>query len=138
VQFDWAKADNHRDLNQAQRELDAYFRGQLRSFAVALAPQGTAFQKLAWIALAAIPFGATQTYGQQALAIGRPSAARAVGAANGRNPIGIIIPCHRVIGAGGAMTGYGGGLAAKRFLLNLEDGQSGVNSHNESPPPPAT
>lgn len=122
VQPGWVNARNHPLLNQTQRELDAYFHGQRRTFAVPLAPQGTVFQKKAWTALLAIPFGETRTYGQQALAIGRPSAARAVGAANGKNPIGIIIPCHRVIGASGAMTGYAGGLDAKRFLLNLENG----------------
>jgi methylated-DNA-[protein]-cysteine S-methyltransferase len=89
---------------------------------VALEPQGTPFQKKVWAALARIPFGETRTYGQQAQVIGQPAAVRAVGAANGRNPIGIVLPCHRVIGASGALTGYAGGLEAKAFLLRLEAG----------------
>ncbi len=120
VQSDWVHARNHSVLKQAQQELDAYFAGKLQTFAVPLAPHGTVFQKSVWTALTTIPYGETRTYGQQALAIGQPAAARAVGAANGRNPIGIIVPCHRVIGASGAMTGYAGGLDAKKFLLDLE------------------
>jgi methylated-DNA-[protein]-cysteine S-methyltransferase len=116
----WVMSRSHPVLQQAQDELDAYFRGRLRRFTVPLAPQGTAFQLRAWDALARIPFGETRTYGEQAVSIGQPSATRAVGMANGRNPIGIIIPCHRVIGAGGALTGFGGGLEAKRYLLALE------------------
>jgi methylated-DNA-[protein]-cysteine S-methyltransferase len=109
-------------LTRLRRELDAYFSGRLRSFSVALEPHGTPFQKRVWAALAQIPFGETRTYGQQARAIGQPSAVRAVGAANGRNPIGIVLPCHRVIGAKGELTGYAGGLEAKEFLLKLEAG----------------
>ncbi len=85
-----------------------------------IAPQGTSFQRHVWTALTGIPYGATRTYAQQAQAIGQPAAVRAVGAANGRNPISLIVPCHRVIGADGSMTGYAGGLAAKRLLLALE------------------
>ena len=117
---DWVEAPRNPLLLELQRELDAYFAGDLRQFSVALDPQGTDFQKRAWAALAAIPYGETRTYGQQAHAIGRPHAARAVGAANGRNPIGIVVPCHRVIGADGAMTGYAGGVDCKVFLLKLE------------------
>ncbi|MBK9020583.1 MAG: methylated-DNA--[protein]-cysteine S-methyltransferase [Sulfuritalea sp.] len=117
---DWVEAPRNPMLLELQRELDAYFAGDLRQFRVALDPQGTEFQKRAWAALAAIPYGETRTYGQQAVAIGRPQAARAVGAANGRNPIGIVVPCHRVIGADGAMTGYAGGVDCKVFLLKLE------------------
>jgi methylated-DNA-[protein]-cysteine S-methyltransferase len=109
-------------LDLAQRELDAYFAGVLREFTVKLAPQGTGFQKKVWAALLTIPYGATRSYGQQAAAIGAPKASRAVGAANGRNPIAIIIPCHRVIGANGSLTGFGGGMERKRILLDLERG----------------
>lgn len=117
---DWVEAPRNPLLLQLQRELDAYFACRLRRFAVPLDAQGTDFQKRAWAALAAIPYGETRSYGQQAHAIGRPQAARAVGAANGRNPIGIVVPCHRVIGADGAMTGYAGGVDCKVFLLKLE------------------
>jgi methylated-DNA-[protein]-cysteine S-methyltransferase len=110
-------------LDKARRELDAYFAGKLRAFTVALAPQGTAFQQRVWKALLTIPYGHTRSYGQQAAAIGAPNASRAVGLANGRNPIAIIIPCHRVIGANGGLTGYGGGMARKKLLLDLEQGQ---------------
>lgn len=120
VRADWLRDERHAVLQQARRELDAYFAGKLRSFAVALAPRGTDFQRRAWAALATIPFGETRTYGQQARAMGRPTAVRAVGAANGRNPIGIIVPCHRVIGADGSLTGYAGGMGNKEFLLKLE------------------
>lgn len=111
-------------LAQARRELDAYFAGKLRAFNVALAPCGTPFQQKVWAALRAIPYGATRTYGQQALAIGQPKAVRAVGLANGKNPISIIVPCHRVIGASGSLTGFGGGLPRKQTLLDLEQGAS--------------
>jgi methylated-DNA-[protein]-cysteine S-methyltransferase len=119
---DWVRDSRQGVLSQLRRELDAYFGGRLRCFTVALEPHGTEFQKKVWAALARIPFGETRTYGQQARAIGQPSAARAVGAANGRNPIGIVLPCHRVIGARGDLTGYAGGLEAKEFLLKLEAG----------------
>lgn len=117
---DWVRDERHAVLQQARRELDEYFAGKLRKFAVPLAPAGTDFQKRAWTALSRIPFGETRTYGQQAQAMGRPTAVRAVGAANGRNPIGIMIPCHRVIGADGSLTGYAGGMGNKEFLLKLE------------------
>ena len=103
-------------------QLDAYFAGELRRFDLALAPEGTAFQREVWSALSDIPYGETVSYGDLARRLGRPAASRAVGAANGRNPIPIIIPCHRVIGADGSLTGFGGGLAIKRKLLALEAG----------------
>jgi methylated-DNA-[protein]-cysteine S-methyltransferase len=109
-------------LDTARRELDAYFAGKLRAFKVKVAPQGTAFQQKVWAALQTIPYGATRTYAQQAAAIGAPKATRAVGAANGRNPVSIIIPCHRVIGANGSLTGFGGGIERKQILLELEQG----------------
>lgn len=109
-------------ITTARRQLDAYFAGKLRMFDLPLAPNGTPFQQRVWAALLDIPYGATRSYGQQAAAIGAPKAVRAVGLANGRNPIAIIIPCHRVIGANGSLTGYGGGMARKRLLLDLEQG----------------
>lgn len=117
---DWVRDERLPIFAQTRRELDAYFLGTLRSFTMPLAPQGTDFQKRAWIALSKIPYGETRSYGQQAHLIGQPSAVRAIGAANGKNPIGIIVPCHRVIGANGALTGYAGGLHNKEFLLKLE------------------
>lgn len=111
-------------LTNARRELDAYFAGRLRTFTVALAPQGTPFQQRVWEALLKIPYGATRSYAQQGAAIGAPNASRAVGLANGRNPIAIIVPCHRVIGANGSLTGYGGGMARKQQLLDLEQGEA--------------
>lgn len=117
-----APLGNDRVLDQARRELDRYFAGALQNFSVPVAPRGTAFQLEVWDALTKIPYGATRSYGEQARAIGRPAAVRAVGAANGRNPIAIVIPCHRVIGAGGALTGFGGGLECKQALLDLERG----------------
>lgn len=107
-------------LVETARQLAEYFAGERRVFELPLAPEGTAFQQLVWQALVKIPFGETRTYGQQAAAIRRPAASRAVGAANGKNPIGIIVPCHRVIGTNGTLTGYAGGLAMKRWLLEHE------------------
>jgi methylated-DNA-[protein]-cysteine S-methyltransferase len=109
-------------IAKARKQLDAYFTGKVRDFDLPLAPEGTEFQQRVWAALLKIPYGATRSYGQQAAAIGSPKAVRAVGLANGRNPIAIIIPCHRVIGANGSLTGYGGGMARKRLLLDLEQG----------------
>lgn len=117
-----APAGSDSVLDLARRELDEYFQAARSHFTVPVAPAGTAFQRQCWAALQQIPYGATRTYGQQANAIGAPKAVRAVGLANGRNPISIIIPCHRVIGANGALTGYGGGMPRKQFLLDLEAG----------------
>jgi methylated-DNA-[protein]-cysteine S-methyltransferase len=111
-----------RVLAQARRELDQYFAGKRTAFDLPLAPRGTPFQQRVWAALLQIPYGATRSYGQQAAAIGNAKAVRAVGLANGRNPISIIVPCHRVIGASGSLTGFGGGIERKRFLLDLEQG----------------
>ena len=107
-------------------ELRSYFAGELREFAVPLAPGGSAFEQRVWSILRAIPYGTTTSYGAIARELGVPNAARAVGTANGRNPIAIVIPCHRVIGADGGLTGYGGGLARKRLLLELEGRQVGL------------
>jgi methylated-DNA-[protein]-cysteine S-methyltransferase len=107
-------------LREAETQLRAYFAGELRRFDLPLAPRGTTFQLSVWDALLEIPYGSTTSYSELAAAIGRPSACRAVGAANGRNPLAVIVPCHRVIGAAGGLTGYGGGLERKRMLLALE------------------
>jgi methylated-DNA-[protein]-cysteine S-methyltransferase len=109
-------------LVQAIEQLNQYFAGTRREFDLPLAPVGTPFQLACWRALAEIPYGETRSYGQQADRIGKPDRARAVGAANGANPIAIILPCHRVIGADGSLTGFGGGLETKRRLLDLEAG----------------
>lgn len=104
-------------------QLDAYFAGELKEFDLPLMPKGTAFQESVWRALTEIPFGETWSYGQLAAHIDKPKASRAVGAANGVNPIPVIIPCHRVIGSSGKLTGFGGGIETKQFLLELESGQ---------------
>jgi len=106
----------------AADQLAAYFAGQLTEFDLPLAPAGTRFQRTVWAALQQIPYGETWSYGQLACKIGNPAAVRAVGLANGRNPIALVVPCHRVIGADGSLTGYGGGLERKRYLLDLEAG----------------
>lgn len=115
-------------LERARAEIAAYFAGTLRDFTVPLAPAGTPFQLRVWEALRAIPFGMTQSYRDVALRIGQPTATRAVGLANGKNPIAVIVPCHRVIGADGSLTGYGGGLPRKRTLLDHEARCAGVPS----------
>jgi methylated-DNA-[protein]-cysteine S-methyltransferase len=102
------------------RQLDEYFAGHRTEFDVPMVFAGTPFQRIVWTALREIPYGETESYGRLAERIGRPSAARAVGLANGRNPIGIIVPCHRVVGATGDLTGYGGGLERKQHLLDFE------------------
>jgi methylated-DNA-[protein]-cysteine S-methyltransferase len=107
-------------LDEACRQLSAWFAGERTTFDLPLAPVGTPFQRAVWRALRDIPYGETRSYGQIAAAIGDPAAVRAVGAANGRNPLALIVPCHRVIGASGALTGYAGGLERKRWLLGHE------------------
>jgi methylated-DNA-[protein]-cysteine S-methyltransferase len=108
-------------LAEAVRQLEAYFDGDLVTFDVPLELEGTEFQRRCWRALASIPYGQTVSYGEQARRLGLgPDAARAVGAANGQNPLPIVLPCHRVIGANGSLTGFGGGLGVKRFLLEHE------------------
>jgi methylated-DNA-[protein]-cysteine S-methyltransferase len=112
----------HPLLLETERQLGEYFAGKRKTFSVPLDMRGTSFQKNVWHALLAIPFGETRSYGQLAKQLGNPQAVRAVGAANGRNPISIIVPCHRVIGSSGKLTGFGGGLETKAHLLNLEEG----------------
>ncbi|UNT00191.1 methylated-DNA--[protein]-cysteine S-methyltransferase [Streptomyces tubbatahanensis] len=106
----------------ATEQLGEYFAQERTAFSLPLAPEGTGFQRTVWAALEEIPYGETLSYGQLAERIGRPGAARAVGLANGRNPISIVVPCHRVIGSTGQLTGYGGGLERKRHLLDFERG----------------
>lgn len=110
----------HPILVATERQLDEYFAGKRKAFSIALDMRGTRFQKDVWEALRAIPFGETRSYGQLAKQLGNPRASRAVGAANGRNPVSIIVPCHRVIGSSGKLTGFAGGLGTKAHLLGLE------------------
>src|SRR5205085_12570568 len=114
-------------------QLHEYFRGERRAFDLALAPRGTEFQQDVWHALQRIPYGETRAYADVAREIGRPAAVRAVGAANGANPIPIAIPCHRVVGSNGSLTGFGGGIETKRWLLALESPQRAIQ-----PPPRQT
>jgi methylated-DNA-[protein]-cysteine S-methyltransferase len=107
-------------LDQTARQLDEWFAARRTTFDLPLDLHGTPFQLNAWRALAEIPFGSTRSYGEQAAAVGRPTAARAIGAANGRNPLSIVLPCHRVIGSNGALTGFAGGIETKRWLLDFE------------------
>jgi methylated-DNA-[protein]-cysteine S-methyltransferase len=116
------EAPEHPLLRDTARQLEEYFAGTRQAFELELDFAGTAFQKKVWAALLTIPFGETRTYSEIAVQIGHPAAVRAVGAANGRNPISIIAPCHRVIGASGKLTGFAGGLEAKAHLLTLEGG----------------
>jgi methylated-DNA-[protein]-cysteine S-methyltransferase len=120
VQRDWQRDARHAPIRQAKRELAEYFGGRRKRFSVKLAPQGTAFQRAVWKAIAQVGFGRTIAYAELARRAGRPGSARAAGAATGRNPIGIIVPCHRIVGSNGSLTGYAGGLAKKRALLALE------------------
>lgn len=117
--------DAHPVLSEAERQLTEYFEGRRTRFSIGLDFQGTTFQKSVWRALLEIPFGETRSYGGVAKAIGVPQAVRAVGAANGRNPVSIIVPCHRVVGATGQLTGFAGGLEAKAYLLRLEGARTG-------------
>ena len=108
-------------FEEARRQLGEYFDGGRRTFDLDLAPRGSAFERSVWALLTAIPYGETRTYGQLAAELGDPRAAQAVGNANGWNPISIIVPCHRVVGSRGGLTGYAGGLSRKRYLLELEE-----------------
>jgi methylated-DNA-[protein]-cysteine S-methyltransferase len=118
----WMEDASVKPLPAAVRQLTEYFAGQRREFDLPLRLQGTEFQQRVWQELTKIPYGATWSYGELAKRISKPSASRAVGLANGRNPISILVPCHRVIGADGSLTGYGGGLERKRWLLAHEGG----------------
>jgi methylated-DNA-[protein]-cysteine S-methyltransferase len=127
-----ARAGAHPVLDAAAAQLDAWFAGTRTAFELPLDLAGTDFQRLAWLALAAIPFGTTQTYGAQAERLGRPGAARAVGAANARNPVPVVLPCHRLVGATGALTGFAGGLEVKRALLAHEARVAGAGAAGTS------
>jgi methylated-DNA-[protein]-cysteine S-methyltransferase len=116
----WRRDDADPVLQRAREQLEAYFGGQRTSFDLPLAPAGTEFQRSVWDALLKVPFGVTSTYGALAALLGRPTGARAVGAAVGANPIPIVIPCHRIIGKDGSLTGFAGGLERKSILLKLE------------------
>jgi methylated-DNA-[protein]-cysteine S-methyltransferase len=120
VRRDWERSDE--PFDEVRTQLAEYFEGRRTTFDLPLVMAGNDFERRAWRALQEIPYGETISYGEQARRIGAPSAARAVGTANGRNPISIVVPCHRVIGANGSLTGYGGGLERKRTLLDLEAG----------------
>jgi methylated-DNA-[protein]-cysteine S-methyltransferase len=122
VQENWVK--NKEFFKKTKRQLEAYFSGKLKSFDLKLASEGTDFQKAVWKALCEIPYGETRTYKDIAESIGKPKACRAVGFANNRNPIAIIVPCHRVIGSTGKLVGYASGLDVKEFLLKLEKANS--------------
>ena len=117
---EWVRVDRFAAIKEAAQQLDAYWAGELFDFELPLAPGGTPFQNRVWAALRTIPYGKTASYGDIARKIGSPTASRAVGAANGRNPIAIVVPCHRVIGANGTLTGYAGGLDMKQALLAHE------------------
>jgi len=121
VRPDWR--EDQASFSEVVRQLQAYFHGELKAFEIPLAPEGTEFQLLVWNSLRRIPYGQTISYAQLAQNIGNPKAVRAVGLANGCNPIPIIIPCHRVIGSDGSLTGFGGGLPNKKKLLALESRQ---------------
>jgi methylated-DNA-[protein]-cysteine S-methyltransferase len=121
---DWQRDARHPLLRRAKRELAEYFAGRRKRFTVALDPQGTPFQRSVWRQIARVGYGDTLTYGELARRAGRPGSARAAGAATGRNPIGVIVPCHRILGSDGSLTGYAGGIVRKRALLTLEGGTS--------------
>jgi methylated-DNA-[protein]-cysteine S-methyltransferase len=116
----WKRDPRARPLVQAKRELEEYFGGSRKIFDVVLAAEGTPFQRAVWKAIARVPFGETISYAELARRAGRPGSARAAGAATGRNPIGVIVPCHRIVGTDGSLTGYAGGVDKKRALLALE------------------
>jgi len=121
-----AENREHPVLRETERQLNEYFAGKRKDFSLKFDPAGTAFQKKVWAALSTIPFGETRSYGEIAGQIGSTKAVRAVGAANGKNPISIVVPCHRVIGSNGKLTGFAGGLETKAFLLKLESGNDSL------------
>lgn len=126
--------DEHPVLREAASQLAEFLDGERTDFDLPLRPRGTEFQLAAWAALLEIPYGRTTSYREQAVRLGRPTAVRAVGSANGRNPIPVVIPCHRVIGAGGSLTGYAGGVRLKAALLDLESGQARLEPSVGAPP----
>jgi methylated-DNA-[protein]-cysteine S-methyltransferase len=127
---DMAVNESHPILMETEHQLGEYFAGKRSTFSVTLDTRGTRFQKSVWDALLGIPFGETRSYGQLASQLGNPRASRAVGAANGRNPVSIIVPCHRVIGSAGQLTGFAGGLERKTYLLNLEEKRAKLSAED--------
>ena len=125
IAAEWLRQPDAKIILRARKQLDDYFAGTRKQFDLPVDPAGTAFQRGVWRALQKIPYGVTANYGAVAKRIGKPSASRAVGAANGRNPISIVIPCHRVIGTNGDLTGYAGGIDRKAALLRLEANSTG-------------
>jgi methylated-DNA-[protein]-cysteine S-methyltransferase len=125
----WRRGDAGGAIAAARAQLAAYFARELTAFDLPLAPRGTPFQERVWRALREIPYGATLSYGELARRLGDPRATRAVGAANGRNPLSIVVPCHRVVGADGALTGFGGGIDRKRWLLTHEGARDVAEAH---------
>lgn len=125
IAAEWLRQPDAKIILRARKQLDDYFAGTRKQFDLPVDPAGTAFQRGVWRALQKIPYGVTANYGAVAKRIGKPSASRAVGAANGRNPISIVIPCHRVIGTNGDLTGYAGGIDRKEALLRLEANSTG-------------
>jgi len=137
IRFRPGDVDGVRDdgaIADVAAQLREYFRGERRAFDLPLAPRGTEFQQLVWATLQRIPYGETRSYAEIAREIGRPAAVRAVGAANGANPIPIVIPCHRVVGSNGSLTGFGGGIETKRWLLGLESRAAGLTLFGYSAP----
>lgn len=128
---DWLRSDDHPVLREAKHQLDDYFAGTRERFTLALDLQGTPFQRAVWQALLDLPFGATGTYTAIAQRVGRVAAVRATGTAIGRNPVSIIVPCHRVLGASGALSGYAGGLERKQYLLALEEAVAGGRKNRQ-------
>ena len=130
IRVTWSKIPQEYILEETElilkckNQLEEYFAGKRKTFDLPLVPKGTEFQQKVWKALTEIPYGETRTYGEIAAAVGNPKAARAVGMANNKNPIGIIIPCHRVVGANGKLVGYAGGMEKKEWLLSLEKNES--------------
>ena len=129
IQLEWKQFDSATPFPQVKEQLAAYFAGELQTFDLPLALPGTEFQRLAWEKLQGIPYGQTISYGELARQMARPASIRAVGQANARNPISIIVPCHRVIGAHGSLTGYGGGLEVKAALLSFEASVIAYGAH---------
>jgi methylated-DNA-[protein]-cysteine S-methyltransferase len=129
VEPSWIAGDTHEPLTQCARELDEYFAGKRTTFTFRMDPQGTAFQRAVWRGIASVPYGETISYAQLSRRVGAPANARAAGTATGRNPISIAIPCHRIVGSNGNLTGYAGGLDKKSALLDLESHQPALLPH---------
>ncbi len=130
---DATSVGTHPLLDRAEAELSAYFAGTLRGFSVPTRAAGTPFQRAVWAELARIPYGETRSYAQIAVAVGRPGATRAVGTANGANPLSIVVPCHRVVATGGAISGYAGGVDKKRWLLDWEANEGATAGRLSAP-----